>query len=164
MPFQWFWQWKTRKFNVQHPAASCTGRTRGRMQQQWTHQQHVACFGLTKNLLMGFSAVLDRFRTQSAQAMRAGQDSQSSVVRVGIVKVQAHSEHLIQQLHRWLHMRHALLHTPWPESWHLGFFFESQRQVLMPRNEPVGLRAFVKIDAAYGNGSERKKRAYQFSQ
>ena len=66
MPFQRRWQRETCEFNVQHPAASWAGGARGRMQKQRTHQQHISGFGLTKNLLMGFTTALDRFCAQPA--------------------------------------------------------------------------------------------------
>ncbi|MDB6004229.1 MAG: hypothetical protein JWR15_1216 [Prosthecobacter sp.] len=111
MPFKRLWQCETGKFDVQYSTAPWAGGTRGRMQQQ-----HVTGFGLTKNLGMGCAAVLNRFRAQPPQTMSARQDSQSTVVRIGIIKVQARCEHLLQQLHRWLHMRHApfTLHGPKP--------------------------------------------------
>lgn len=164
MPFQRGWQWETCEFNVQHPAASWAGGARGRMQQQRTHQQHVTSFGLTKNFLMSYTTALDRFCAQPAQSMRARKNSQSTVARIRVIQMQTHSEHLLQQLHWWLHMRHIFLHAPRSKSWHLGLFFESQRQILMPCDKPVGFRSFVKIDAAHWNGTERKMRADQFSQ
>ena len=62
MPFERFWQREPGKFDVQYPAPSCAGRTRRSMQQQRTHQQNVTRLGLTKNLLMSFTAVLNRVR------------------------------------------------------------------------------------------------------
>lgn len=134
------------------------------MKQQRTHQKHVTGFGLTKNFLMSFPAALDRSCAQPAQSMRARKNSQGSVARIRVIEVKANGEHLLQQLNRWLHMRHAFLHAPGSKSRELGLFFESQRQVLMPCDQPVGFRAFVKIDAAHRNGTEMKMRAHQFSQ
>lgn len=164
MPFQGLWQLETCILNVQHASPPRAEGTGGRMQQQWSHQQHITGFGLAQHLRMCFTAAPDIFRTQPSQPMRAGQYSQGTVACIGIIQVQPHGQHLLQQLHRWLYMRHTFLHTPGPKSSHLDLLFESKCQILVPCHKPVGFRTFVKVDAANRNGAKGKIRTHQICQ
>jgi hypothetical protein len=92
------------------------------MKQQRTHQQGITGLGCANYFRMGFTASGDALGIQSAYAMRAGQHTKRAIVRIGIIKVQTHSEHLLQQIHGRLHMRYPVLHTPGAESKHLHTF------------------------------------------
>ena len=81
--------------------------------------------------------------------MRAGQHTQRTVFCIGIIQVQSHRKHLLKQWNRRLHMRHALFYAPRAESRNFDLFLEGERQILMPGHQPVGFRAFVKVDAAH---------------
>jgi len=84
--------------------------------------------------------------------MRAGQDAQGTIGIIGGIEVESNGEHLLEKLDRRLDVRNAVLDAPRAETGNLGAGAERQRQILMPRNQPIGIRGLVEV-----NGTNRKR-------
>ena len=64
--------------------------------------------------------------------MRAGQDAQSAVRLVGVVKVEPNGEHLLEKFDGSLDVGNAVLCAPRAEAGHLRPSAKRQGQILMP--------------------------------
>jgi hypothetical protein len=80
-------------------------------------------------------------------SVRARQDSDGTVVLTAIVKVQAHRDHLTQDMVRRLYALNTCFLRPRPESWGVEPLLDRDGEILVPRDLPVGLRRLVEEDA-----------------
>jgi len=53
------------------------------------------------------------------------------------IEVKPHGEHLLEQRHGRLDVRNTVLGASRPESGHFGNGAKRQRQILVPRNQPI---------------------------
>lgn len=118
------------------------------MEQERAHQQSVPSRDGAKKVRVFAAKCLNLLGRKSAPAMRPGQDAQGAIRFVGVVEVKPHGEHLLEEIDRRLDMRNTMLRAPLPEAGKLGAGAKGQRQILMPRNEPVRFRAFIEVDSA----------------
>ena len=73
-------------------------------------------------------------------------------------------EHLLQQLHRRLNVRNARLHTPWPKAGHIDPFPHCQRQILVPRHEPIRICRLVEVNRSHRSRHVAHVRTNQLEQ
>ena len=78
--------------------------------------------------------------------MRTGDYPQGAVSLVGVIQVNPYREHPLEHRRRRLHVRYALLHGPSLEIRRLDPLADGDRQVLMPRHQPVRLGRLVEPD------------------
>jgi hypothetical protein len=78
--------------------------------------------------------------------MRSGYYPERTVGRIAIIEMQPNGDHLRQQGHGRLHMGNPILHAPRTEARCLDLAGHSDRQILMPRHEPVGGGSLIEKD------------------
>ena len=81
--------------------------------------------------------------------MRAGQYAQSTVGRVGVIEVKPNGKHLLEEFDGRLNVSNAILCAPRAEAGNLGAGAKRQRQILVPRNQPIRVGGFVEVDGAH---------------
>lgn len=128
------------------------GRATRCMQEQRTHEQGITSLGCAEKLRRLGAPGLDLFLRQAAMAVRSGQHAKGAVGGIGMIQVQAQSEHLLEQGRGWLHVRNSLLHAPRTESWHLRLFSDREGEILVPRHQPIRVGGFVEVDGADRSG------------
>ena len=79
--------------------------------------------------------------------MRTGQHTQSSVALISVVQMESNSEHSLEKFSRWLDVRNAVFCAPRAKSGHLGKSSKRQRQILVPRNQPIYFGRLVEVDS-----------------
>jgi hypothetical protein len=141
MPVESSWQRKRCIFDVQDASMAIACGSAGRMEQERAHQQSVPSRGDAKKVRVLTAKCLNLFGRKSAQAMRSGQDAQCTIRLVGVVEVKPDSEHLLEEFDWRLDVRNTILRAPRPKPRMLGANAKRQRQILMPRNQPVRARA-----------------------
>ncbi|HET7612897.1 MAG TPA: hypothetical protein VFK26_03140 [Gemmatimonadaceae bacterium] len=65
----------------------------------------------------------------------------------------SNGEHPLQNLGRWLHVRHALFHGPRAKTVHVYAFAHCNAQVLVPNYFPVRSRCLVEQNSANGEAT-----------
>src|SRR5438552_3180924 len=88
--------------------------------------------------------------------MRARQDAQSTVGLIGVVEVEPHAEHLLEKCNGRLDVRNAVLCAPRTETGYLGSGANRQRQILVPRNQPIRVGRLVEVKGANWKRLRRK--------
>ena len=127
------------------------------MQDQWSHEQGIAChrrdgFGFT-------DPVHVRTRDRPA-AMTSRNDAQRAIFGRTVVQMKPHGHHPGQNFGRRLHMRDPALDGPVLPARQFTTLFDSDRQILMPRDGPVCALRFVKENSTY----RAIMRTYQWAQ
>src|SRR5438093_9346239 len=61
--------------------------------------------------------------------------------------MQSGGEHLFEEVHGWLNVRDAVLDAPRSETRGISPGTKRQSEVLVPRNQPIGLRELVEVDS-----------------
>jgi len=84
--------------------------------------------------------------------MRAGQDTEWTIFQTAIIQMDTHRHHLFQNLGRWMHMRHTVLHRPAEKAGRLDVIGHRNGGILMPRDFPVRLRGFIEERGAHRKG------------
>src|SRR5438045_2454802 len=97
---------------------------------------------------MSLAQLLNSFRGKPTESMSAWQHSQSAIGLVAIVEVQANRQHQFEEFDGRLNMGHSLFDAPWAETGNMNLGVARQRQVLMPRHQPIGIRGLVKINGS----------------
>ena len=118
------------------------------MEQQGTHEQSIARGHGAEKAGMPAEQLPNASGGKATQAMRAGQDAQSTVGLIGVVKVEPDGQHLPEKFDGRLNVGNAILRAPRPEAWNLGAGAKSQRQILVPRNQPIRFGRLVEVDGA----------------
>jgi hypothetical protein len=75
--------------------------------------------------------------------------AQRAVRFVARIQVNAHREHTVEHRNRRLHMPLASFNRPWSVAGHIAFFGDTDRQILMPRHQPIGIGSLVEQKASY---------------
>src|SRR2546425_9541585 len=70
-------------------------------------------------------------------------------------------EHLLKKFDGRLNVGHAVLDAPWAKAGDHDAGAKRQRQILVPRNQPVCVGRFVEVNGADGKRFGRKMRANQ---
>lgn len=107
------------------------------MQDQRPHYQEVARIRGHCDLSRCRAHGVDLLDPEPSMSMRSGNDPQRPVFRSTGVKVQAESQHALQDTIRRLNVRRALLRGPRAEAERLLAFPNGDRAVLVPGNVPV---------------------------
>ena len=140
-----------RIFDMQHPPMSRERGTAGRVEKQRAHEQGVAGASHAWTFQFLRAQFLDTFGGETAQTVRPRQHAQSAVGFIRIVEVKPHDQHLFEKFNGRLNMRDALFDAPRAKAGNMGALAKRQRQVLVPRHQPVAFRIFIEINAADGN-------------
>lgn len=140
---------------------ACTRRAAGGVEQQGAHEQGIAGGGDAENIGLPGSEFLDALGGEAAVPVRAGQHTERAVGIVGIIEMKAHGKHLLEQFDGRLDVGNAILGAPRPEAGQIDTGAKGERQVLMPRDQPVGFGRFVEVNGADGERFERKMRAHE---
>lgn len=72
--------------------------------------------------------------------------------------MESDGEHLLEKIDGRLDVRNAILRAPRAEAGHLGAGAQRQRQILVPRNQPICVGRLVEVD-----GADRMNFAYSRS-
>jgi len=96
--------------------------------------------------------------------MRAGQHAQCAVQFVGVVEMDPDGEHLLEKFDRGLDVGHAVLDAPWAKAGDFDAGAKRQRQVLVPRNQPIRAGRSIKLNGADRKRFRRKMRTNQAQQ
>jgi len=159
MPVEFIGERERCIFDVQDATMPRACGTAGGVEQQRTHEQGITSGGGAEKVGLLAAQLLDTAGCEAAKAMRTRQDTQGSVGCIGVVEVQSDGEHLLEESGGWLNVGNAILRAPRTEASHLGPGTECQRQILVPRNQPIRIRGLVEVDGADGEGFSRQMSA-----
>jgi hypothetical protein len=123
------------------------------MHQQWAHQDCVAGRCLACDWRDRLRESRDALREQPAQPVRTRQHAKSSVYFATRIQMDANRQHRFQNRGRRLNVRHTALHRPRTVAVNIHPPAHRDRQILMPRYQPVGRRSRQAVNR--GNGFEQ---------
>ena len=109
------------------------------MQEQRPHEQRIAGCRDAEHFGGLGAQFLNPFCGKPTKPMRTRQYFQRAIGFIGRIEVQPDREHPGEQFHRWLHMGDAFFQRPRTEAQYVDLLLQSDREILMPGHQPVGL-------------------------
>lgn len=123
------------------------------MQQQRAHQERRPQRCGDDPFGCRFADSFDVIAREATFGVPSGHDPQRAIVGVAVVEMEANRQHGGKQARGRLDMRDAGLDRPRTPAHQVMAFSHRYREILVPKDRPIGLRRFVKKERAYRNGA-----------
>src|SRR5688500_12293426 len=110
------------------------------MKEQRTHEQRIAGGSGAEDFPAFAPQRLNTLGGKPAETVCFWDYAQLGIGLIGIIQVNANRQHLLEQLDWRLDVRNGVFRAPWAEARMLDSFTKGERQILVPGNEPIGVR------------------------